>query len=88
MNFGRSFGSLKTVIVHTKTDRTICGLLSERTKDMLVLRPASIAVEEPNGVTTWTKIDGDVVVMLENVDFWQEGVSASLARLNIELFTE
>lgn len=80
--------ALHTIIVHTKTDRTIRGLLVEKSRDKLVLRPASIAVEEQNGTTTWAKIDGDVVILLDNVDFWQEGVEAQLAGLTLELFEE
>ena len=80
--------ALHTIIVHTKTDRTLRGLLVEKTKDKLVLRPASLAIEEQNGATTWTKIDGDVVVMLDNVDFWQEGVEAQLAGITNDLFVE
>jgi hypothetical protein len=88
MNGWFSPASLHTVIVHTKTDRTIRGLLVEKSRDKLVLRPASIAVEEANGTTSWTKIDGDVVIPLDNVDFWQEGVEAQLAGLTLELFEE
>lgn len=80
--------ALHTIIVHTKTDRTLRGLLVEKTRDKLVLRPASLAVEEQNGTTTWAKIDGEVVILLDNVDFWQEGVEAQLAGITNELFSE
>lgn len=80
--------ALHTIIVHTKTDRTLRGLLVDKTRDKLVLRPASLAVEEQNGTTSWAKIDGDVVILLDNVDFWQEGVEAQLAGITNELFTD
>lgn len=80
--------TLKTIIVHTKTDRTVRGLLADRTKTVLVLRPASIASDDQNGQTIWTKIDGDVVIPWDNIDFWQEGIEAQLAGLNTELFAE
>jgi len=88
MWYWQNVKALHTIIVHTKTDRTLRGLLADKTRDKLVLRPASLAVEEQNGTTSWAKIDGDVVVMLENVDFWQEGVEAQLAGLTDELFVE
>lgn len=86
MRYWPSSQALHTIIVHTKTDRTLRGLLVEKTRDKLVLRPASLAVEEQNGTTTWAKIDGEVVIMLDNVDFWQEGVEAQLAGITNELF--
>lgn len=80
--------ALHTIIVHTKTDRTLRGLLVDKSRDKLVLRPASLAIEEQNGTTSWTRIDGDVVIMLDNVDFWQEGVEAQLAGVTTDLFSE
>jgi len=78
--------SLKTAIVHTKTDNTIRGLISEVTKDYIVLRPASIAgTDLATGNITWTKLDGDIVIPLSNVDFYQEGVEASIAGVFTEL---
>jgi hypothetical protein len=88
MSYWLNHASLHTIIVHTKTDRTLRGLLVEKSRDKLVLRPASLAVEEQNGTTSWTKIDGDVVIMLDNVDFWKEGVEAQLAGFTPDIFVE
>ena len=82
----RYLGASRIVIVHLKTDRTISGLLADRKKDMLILRPAMVASEDQNGAVVWNRIDGDVVIMMDNVDFYQEGVEASLAGLGKDLF--
>lgn len=86
--FRRSLGSLHAVIVHTKTDETLRGLLVDKSREFLVLRPASIAGPDPlnTGNVIWTAVDGDVVIPRENVNYWQEGIEAQLAGLTPELF--
>lgn len=84
----RFMGPIHAVIVTTKTDQTIRGLLVDKTRQYLTLRPASIAGQDPNnpGSMVWTRLDGDIVIPMENVDFWQEGVEAQLAGLNPEIY--
>lgn len=79
-------GPLHTIIVHTKTEQSIRGMLATKNNSFLTLRPASIAITDQNGAVTWSNIDGDVVIPMENVDFWQEGVEAKLAGLTLELY--
>jgi hypothetical protein len=70
--------NLPTVIVSTKTGSSIKGALVDRKRDALVLRAASVAAVDANGNVEWHALDGDVVIAMENVDFWQEGLDASL----------
>lgn len=81
-------GPLHTIIVHTKTEQTLRGMLSYKNKDFIVLRPASIATTDQNGAVIWSNVDGDVVIPMDNVDFWQEGVEAKLAGLTLELYEQ
>lgn len=84
----RYLGIMHTIIVHTRTDNTIRGLLAAKNKEYLIIRPASIASTDQNGAIVWSKVDGDVVIPMSNVDFWQEGVEAQLAGLMGEIFEE
>lgn len=76
---------LKTAVVHLKTDQVIKGALSEITDRVLVLKHASLATAGPSGSVNWTRMDGDVVVSLANVDFWQDGLDAALLDRTIDL---
>lgn len=86
--FRRFTSPVHTIIVSTKTDQSIRGMLVDRNKQYLTLRPASIAsTDEKNpGNVIWTSLDGDVVIPWDNIDFWQEGVEAQLAGLIPELY--
>lgn len=68
---------LTAVIVSTKSGQSIKGLLLEQGSNQIVIRAASVAAVETNGIT-WHSLDGDVVVPMENVDFWQAGVAADV----------
>ena len=86
--FRRNLGPIRAVIVHTKNDETIRGLLADLTKDFMVIRPASIAGPDPlnPGNVVWTKADGEIVIPRDNVSFWQEGIEAQLAGLLPDLY--
>lgn len=87
--FRMNLGPSRAVIVTTKTDQTIRGLLADLNKAYMTIRPASIAGQDPNnpGRMVWTRLDGDVVIPMENIDFWQEGVEAQLAGLSPEIYS-
>lgn len=69
---------LQTVIVSTKTGRSIRGALLERTRDALILRAASVATQDAQGRVEWHPLDGDSVVPMDNVDFYQDALDATL----------
>lgn len=69
---------LETAIVHLKTDQTIKGALASVDERVIVLKHASLAVSGPSGSVQWSRMDGEIVVALENVDFWQTGLDAAM----------
>ena len=74
----RSPGPLNAVLVTTRDGQSIKGVLVERSRDGLILRAASLAGVDPNGVQVWTKMVGDVVVPMPNVAFYQEALGVEL----------
>lgn len=69
---------LQTVVVNLKTGTVIKGVLVERAIDALVLRAASQANEGPNHRITWVSVGGEVVIPMENVDYWQAGAEPAI----------
>jgi hypothetical protein len=72
-------GALHVVWVTTKTGNSMKGILVDRTRELMVLRAASMGSEV--GATKqekWTRLTGDVVIPMDNVDFWQEGFNPSI----------
>lgn len=69
---------LATVIITTKTGQSIKGALVRHQRDALFLRFASVANVNPQGQITWMGLDGDTVVPMDNIDFWQDALDASL----------
>jgi small nuclear ribonucleoprotein (snRNP)-like protein len=67
MRIFQTYPELKRVIVNTKTDRAFRGLLWEKRRELLVLRSAEMI--KPGGEVI--KVDGEVVILKENVDFIQ-----------------
>jgi hypothetical protein len=65
---------LRVVAVSTKTGQTIRGMLVDEKRDGLVLRAAALANLDQNQVVKWDPLDGDVVVPMDNVDFWQDAL--------------
>lgn len=63
----RRYPEVRRVVVNLKSDRAFRGVLWRRRRDYLVLRDVEIL--KPGGGTL--RMDGEVVVMAENVDFIQ-----------------
>lgn len=61
------YPELEQVIVNTKTDRAFRGVLWQRRRGYLVLRNAELL--KPGGERA--KVDGEVIIPAENVDFLQ-----------------
>lgn len=61
------YPTLRRVIVNTKTDRAFRGVLWRKRRGYLVLREAEML---KRGAET-AKVDGEVVIPAENVDFIQ-----------------
>lgn len=61
------YPELRQVIVTTKTDRSIRGLLWRRRRGYLVLKQAELLRAKADPVA----MDGDVVIEAANVDFLQ-----------------
>lgn len=68
---------LGAVIVSTKSGQSIKGMLIQRALDAIVLRAASLAAVDKDAVT-WHSLEGDVVIPMENVDFWQSALPADV----------
>ena len=69
---------LRVVAVSTKTGNTIRGALVDEMRNALVLRSASLANPDQNGNIRWDNLDGDVVIPMENVDFWQDWLEPTI----------
>lgn len=67
MRFFQRYPELRQIIVNTKTDRAFRGLLWEKRRRILVLR--SVEIVKPGGDVV--KVDGEVVIERDNVDFIQ-----------------
>lgn len=78
MSIWRAFTGIanpvRVVWVTTKTGATLKGLMVERTRDVMVLRAAAVGTVDNMQGEVWTKMQGDVVVPMDNVDYWQEGL--------------
>lgn len=69
---------LRVVVVHTKTEQAIRGILRERDSlGNMVLSSPSLMTTDRNGVPVWQAMDGEVVVPGANVDFYQTALDAS-----------
>jgi hypothetical protein len=67
-------GALNVVMVTTRTGTSIKGLLVERARNGVVLRAASVGSLDHNNVATWERMGGDIVIPIENIDYWQENL--------------
>lgn len=67
LTWPRRYPVLRQVIVNTKTDKAFRGALWARRGGYLVLRNAEML--HPRGETT--ALDGEVIIMADNVDFLQ-----------------
>jgi hypothetical protein len=71
-------GPAHVVWVTTKTGNSIKGVLVDRNRELMVLRAAALGSED--GATKqqmWTRLTGDLVIPMDNIDFWQEGLDPS-----------
>ncbi len=60
------------VIVHTKDDRSLKGLLVEVWSDAAVLRHASYLAAGEDGEVVEQQLKGDTIVERANISFWQK----------------
>jgi hypothetical protein len=65
-------------LVTTRTGTSIKGLLVDRSRAGVVLRAASVGSLDRNGVTVWERMAGDVVIPIENIDYWQAHLPAEV----------
>lgn len=69
--------ALVTVMVHLKDETTLKGALVEQTPQGLILRAAQM-IENMDNQMRWVRLDGEIVVPLDNISFWQTGLDAEL----------
>jgi hypothetical protein len=74
----RAPAPLQAVLVNMRTGTAIRGALAARRPNALVLRSAAVAEEHEGGRVSWTKLDGEIVIPIENVDYYQSALDASL----------
>ncbi len=72
------FGPLNSVVVSLKTGTSLRGVLVDKRNDGLVLRAASVASLDQQGALHWVKLDGDVVIPVENLDYYQEALDPEM----------
>jgi hypothetical protein len=65
-------------VVTTKQATVIKGALKEQHSNAVILTSAAIANRDQNGVLLWTPLDGDTVIVMDNIEFMQTGLDASL----------
>lgn len=60
------------VSVTLKTDRTIRGAMVRKTETMMILKSAALAsFDTQSRKTTWQDLGGEIVLAMDNVDFYQ-----------------
>jgi hypothetical protein len=74
---------LRTVYVQTLQGNTIRGALLHRRADAFVLRGAWLADQDPNGNEKWSSLDGDVVIPVRQIEFYQEGIDPTALQRNM-----
>jgi IS5 family transposase len=67
MRLFQRYPELKTIIAHTRTDKSFRGVLWQKRRDYLVLRGARILLA--NGETR--AVDGELVIHQDNIDYLQ-----------------
>lgn len=70
---------LVTVVVTTKTGQSIKGVLIDRGRNGIVLRAPLLGATGQNSVVTWEPLGGDVVIPVENIDYYQQGLDLAIA---------
>jgi hypothetical protein len=69
---------LRAVAVTTATGSTIIGALVDARRDALVLRAARALGVDQNGNPKSEQLDGDVVIPMANVDYWQDALDPAV----------
>lgn len=69
---------LEVVIVQLKTQLALRGALAEHRRDALVLKAAAQSNVDPSGHITWTSLAGEIVIPMDNIDFWQAGIDPAI----------
>jgi hypothetical protein len=73
------------VAISLKTGSTILGALIHQEPDYLVVRAGTLIGVDRNQAETREPLDGDTVVPLDNIDFWQTGIDPKIvARISEE----
>lgn len=63
---------LRPVVLTLKTGSLIKGLLiEENRRSHMMMRMASVSSQDRNGMEIWTRIEGDVVVLKDNLEYYQ-----------------
>ena len=82
----RTSRPIRAVAITTVTGNSLIGVLVDQRRDALVLRSARIVGVDTNGNPKVDALDGDVVVPMQNVDYWQDALDpAILARCIVAL---
>jgi small nuclear ribonucleoprotein (snRNP)-like protein len=71
-------GPLEIVQVTTKNGTVIRGVLREQGANGMILTSAQIQSQDQNGRVMFIKMDGDVVIPTDNVDYYQAALPAAL----------
>jgi len=72
---GRIQNPVEAVWVSLKTGDAIKGVLVDRHREFLVLRAAKVgSTRSQDGAQIWTKAMGDLVIPMDNVDWWATNI--------------
>ncbi len=73
-----AMSSSPTVVVSLLTGRSMKGALVEKGKMGIVLRAVQVEDTDAAHHQIWTRMDGDVFVPWQQVEFWQEGLDPGI----------
>ena len=79
------FAPLTAVVVHLKTEQAFKGSLVRVDTSTMTLKHASLATTGPSGSVNWTPMDGEVVLPLDNVDYWQSALDAAILGTRLDI---
>ncbi len=75
-------------MIHSKDEQTFKGVLVDQRRDGFVLRACQYVQLDQNKMIRWASLDGDVVIPMENISFWQDGLDAALLDITGQLKEE
>ncbi len=67
-------------MIHSKDEQTFKGVLVDQRRDGFVLRACQYVQLDQNKMIRWVPLDGDVVILTENISCWQDGSLCRPAR--------